>query len=141
MSWFAWPPLRGPAVATSGRLGHAPSPAGVAAGGALRESPSGVISTPRVRLGPPDILAEMHSGGRRLRPTYGLFSSIALHVAIVGLLSTRSCRSDLPAVMPALRVDLVTVEVASPPRPPQPKTQRPGGGAPALRFNKSPVAP
>jgi hypothetical protein len=81
------------------------------------------------------------SGPRRLRLSYYLLSSLVLHAAVIGLVSLRSCRSDPAPVIPALSGTLVTVEVATFPPPTAPKTARPGGGAPALRINDSPVVP
>lgn len=83
----------------------------------------------------------MNDGPRRLRLSYGFLSSLALHVALVGLVSLRACHGDPPPVVPAPSVQLVTVEVATFLPPPQPKTPRPGGGAPALRINNSPAVP
>src|ERR1035438_6015942 len=81
------------------------------------------------------------SGPRRPRLSYYLLSSLALHAAVVGLVSLRSCRGDPSPVIPAPGGTLVTVEVASFTPLPQPKTARPGGGAPALRINDSAIVP
>jgi PA14 domain len=80
-------------------------------------------------------------GPRRLRLSYYLLSSLALHAAAVGLVSLKSCRGDPAPVLPAMSGTLVTVEVATFPPLPAPKTTRPGGGAPALRINDSPIVP
>jgi PA14 domain len=79
--------------------------------------------------------------GRRPRLAYYLFWSLAVHVGLVGLVSVKACRSDLPSVLPALSAQTVAVEVATFPAPFQPKTTRAGGGAPALRINHSPIVP
>lgn len=74
---------------------------------------------------------------RRLRLSCCLLSSLVLHAAAVGLVSFKSCRSDPAPVLPAMSGTLVTVEVGAFAPVPQPKTTRPGGGAPALRSNDS----
>jgi hypothetical protein len=56
---------------------------------------------------------------------------LALHAAVVGLVSFRTCGADPALAVPALKGDLVTVEVAAFAPPPRPKTARPGGGVPA----------
>jgi hypothetical protein len=76
---------------------------------------------------------------RRLRLFYYLLSSLVVHAGLVGLVSLRSCHGDLPAFLPALGGQTVTVEVASFPALLQPKTPRPGGGAPARRSSSSPI--
>ena len=81
----------------------------------------------------------MRRGRGRLRLFCYFLSSLALHAALVGLISLKSCRGDAPPVVPAPSDHLVTVEVATLPSLRQPKTKRPGGGAPALRISNSPV--
>jgi hypothetical protein len=78
---------------------------------------------------------------RRPRLAYYLFSSLAVHAGLVGLVSLRSCHGDLPPILPVLGGEPVTVEVTSFPAPLQPKTPRPGGGAPARRSDRSPIVP
>jgi hypothetical protein len=70
-----------------------------------------------------------------------LFSSLAVHAALVGLASFRSCRGDAAPVEPVLSGEVVTVDVAPRAQPLGPKTARPGGGAPALRIDRTPVVP
>jgi len=72
-----------------------------------------------------------HRERRRFRDSYYFVASLALHAAVVGLVSLKSCGADSPAAVPALKGDLVTVEVAAFAPPPRPKTARPGGGVPA----------
>jgi hypothetical protein len=78
---------------------------------------------------------------RRLRLASYLFLSLAVHAGLVGLVSLKSCHGDLPPVLPAFGGQTVTVEVTTFPALLQPKTARPGGGAPALRINDSPTVP
>jgi hypothetical protein len=66
-----------------------------------------------------------------LRLSSYFLSSLALHAALVVLVSLKSCRSDSLSVAPTLTGQLVTVELTTLPRLRQPKTARPGGGAPA----------
>jgi PA14 domain len=77
----------------------------------------------------------------RLRLSYYFLSSLALHAALVGLVSLKSCASDSPPVTSAPNGHLVTVEITTFSPLPQPKTMRPGGGAPALRIDKSATVP
>lgn len=74
----------------------------------------------------------------RLRLWGYLLSSLVLHAAVAGMVSLKSCAGD-PPFMPAPSGEVVTVEVATVSPPPPPRTARPGGGAPALRINDSPV--
>jgi hypothetical protein len=78
---------------------------------------------------------------RRFRLSYYLLWSLAVHAGLVGLVSLKSCRGDLLPVMPAPSGQTVTVEVASFPSLLEPKTPRPGGGAPASRIDQSPIVP
>jgi PA14 domain len=74
---------------------------------------------------------------RRPRHAYYFLGSLALHAALFGLVSLRSCGRDPPPVVPALSHRPVTVEVADFSPPPRPRTARPGGGAapgPSLRH-------
>ncbi len=65
----------------------------------------------------------------RLRHSYYFLGSLALHAAIFGLVSLRSCGGVPPPLIPAPSHRPVEVEVADFSPPPQPKTARPGGGA------------
>jgi hypothetical protein len=85
-------------------------------------------------------MTTIQRGGPR-RLSYYLLSSLALHAAAVGLVSFKSCRGDPAPVLPAMSGTIVTVEVATFPPSPAPKTTRPGGGAPAPRINDSPIVP
>jgi PA14 domain len=75
----------------------------------------------------------------RLRLANYFLSSLALHAAVVGLVSLKSCGGDPSLVVPERRASLVTVEVTTFSPPVQPKTPRPGGGAPAPRIDDSPA--
>jgi hypothetical protein len=72
---------------------------------------------------------------------YAFLASLVLHAALVGLVSLKSCQSDSSPVTPALSDHLVSLELATLPPLPQPKTTQPGGGAPARRINRSPIVP
>jgi hypothetical protein len=83
----------------------------------------------------------------RLRDSSYFAASLALHAALVGLVSIKACRGK-PADIDARRDPPVTVEVAAVAPLPQPKTRRPGGGVPAqppprrvAKHNVEPAAP
>jgi hypothetical protein len=76
----------------------------------------------------------------RLRHSYSFVGSLALHAALLLLVSVRACAGDASVVVPAPSNRLVDVELASLPPPPleiHPTTARPGGGVP----NPAPHAP
>jgi hypothetical protein len=62
--------------------------------------------------------------------------SLALHAALVVLVSLRSCSDRRPSV--AKPSEAVNVEITAPLPPRQTKTMRPGGGVPATRVDSPP---
>jgi hypothetical protein len=73
----------------------------------------------------------------RLRESSSFVASLALHAAVLALVSVRACSGDTSPPMRAPSGRLVTVEVAAFVLPRQPKTPRAGGGVP----NPAPHAP
>ena len=63
--------------------------------------------------------------------------SLALHAALVALVSLRACSGDRPPSI-TRPSETVNVELTAPLPPRQTKTMRPGGGIPAARVDSSP---